>query len=461
MIILRKRLLFWLIKAYAKRWGKNILYFFIIGFFIFLALRLLFPYFVTRLPFVSKETIGMVGPYTVSDLPEEILSKISRGLTKVDKDGSIKPDIAEKWKIAPNGKAYAFYLRKNVYFSDGTNLTADDIKYNFSDVAVERPNKYTIVFKLKDYYSPFLATASRPIFKNNFVGVGDYQVKNIKLNGNFVESVVLYSKKQHNVFVYQLFYPTIVSLKTAFLLGEASKIVNLPDVDFKNTSFNSFKNTFVTKKVNYGKLVTLFFNTKDKLLSSKTLREGLWYTMPDKFDQGERNYSPIANFSYVNKQNANTYQQDLEHAKLLIDKSSTDSVLDKSESATGSGKIVLTITTLAKYHETANVIAKIWKRLNIETKIITVDKIPQSFQIFLGEFNLSSDPDQYTLWHSSQVNNITHYDNKRIDLLLEQGRKELNPEKRVVIYSDFQKYLASDPPASFLFFPYYYEVSKK
>ena len=451
MIVLRKRLIFWLIKAYFKRWGKNILIYFGIGLFVFFLLCLVLSYSKTHMSFTQKEIIGMIGSYTANSLPQEILSKISRGLTKTEMDGTVKPDIAQRWKIAPNGKAYAFYLRKNIYFSDGTNLTSEDINYDFADVNVIRPDKYTIVFNLKDNYSPFLTTVSKPVFRKGFVGVGDYKIKKILFNGDFVESIELYSEKYHKALVYQLFYSTFSALKTAFALGEVSRITNLPDLNFANTTFNSFKNALVEKKTNHAKLVTLFYNTKDKNLSSKTLREGLSYAIPDSFSQGERNASPLPYFSYAN-QGGNTNQEDLEHAKLLIEKSAV---------ATESGKLNLTIDTLSKYEETAKIIADTWKKLNIETKIQVVNQVPASFQVFLGEFNLSPDPDQYTLWHSSQVNNITHYDNVRIDKLLEDGRKELDVQKRMLIYTDFQKYLLSDPPASFLFFPYYYEVSRK
>src|SRR3989344_5662856 len=386
MIVLRKRLLFWLIKAYFKRWGRNILIYFGIGLVIFFLLNKTLSYFIARLPFMEKESIGIIGAYSIDSLPQEILGKISKGLTKTEIGGAVKPDIAERWKIAPSGKAYAFYLLKNIYFSDGTNLTSSDINYDFADVSVTRPDKYTIVFSLKDNYSPFLATVSKPVFKKGYVGVGDYKIKKIELNGNFIKSIELYSEKYHKILTYQLFYPTVSALKTAFALGEVSKITNLPDL------------------------------------------------------------------SYGNQGGYDIYQQDLEHAKLLI---------DKSETGTGIGKISLTIDTLAKYESVANFIANIWKKLNIETKIQVINQIPSSFQIFLGEFSVSSDPDQYVLWHSSQINNITRYNSARVDKLLEDGRKELDVRKRISIYTDFQKYLLSDPPASFLFFPYYYEVSKK
>jgi len=452
MIVVRKRLLFWLIKAYLKKWGKSILVYFGIGLVVFFLLNKFLPYFVSHLPFAEKETIGMVGTYTVDSLPQEILSKISKGLTSANPNGIIKPDIAEKWKISPNGKSYAFYLHKNIYFSDGKNLTSSDINYDFADVIVLKPDKYTVVFTLKDNYSPFLTTVTKPIFKKDFIGVGDYKIKKVKLNGSFIESIELYSEKYHKTLGYQLFYPTISALKIAFSLGEVSKITNLPDLNFRNTTFNSFKNVKVEKKVDHNRLVTLFYNSADKVLSSKVLREGLSYSMSNNFDQGERNPNPLPYFSFANQGGYDTYQQDLEHAKLLIDKSGT---------ATGSGKIDLVIDTLPRYEATAKIIAEAWKKLNIKTKIQITSQMPSSFQVFLGEFNISSDPDQYTLWHSSQINNITHYNNPRIDKLLEDGRKELNIDKRILIYADFQKYLLSDPPASFLFFPYYYEVSKK
>ena len=73
---------------------------------------------------------------------------------------------------------------------------------------------------------------------------------------------------------------------------------------------------------------------------------------------------------------------------------------------------------------------------------------------------MPQDPDQYVLWHSDQRNNITHYKNLRIDKLLEDGRSISDIEKRKKIYADFQKYLTDDAPASFLYFPKEYNLSK-
>ena len=95
-----------------------------------------------------------------------------------------------------------------------------------------------------------------------------------------------------------------------------------------------------------------------------------------------------------------------------------------------------------------------------KSNIEVVETIPSSFQMFLGDINLAKDPDQYVLWHSEQNSNISGYKNLRIDKLLEDGRKTVDINTRKKIYSDFEKYILDDPPASFLYLPYTYEISR-
>ena len=121
----------------------------------------------------------------------------------------------------------------------------------------------------------------------------------------------------------------------------------------------------------------------------------------------------------------------------------------------------LTIKTLRQYKTAADAIAKTWKGLGIDTKIEEVDTLPDTYQVFLGDFSIPKDPDQYTLWHSAQQNNITRYKNLRIDKLLEDGRKTSDINERKSLYDDFQKYLMDDAPAAFLYFPMQYDVKRK
>lgn len=449
-MVFRKRLVYWLLKEYLRKWGKTILFFFLIGLVIFFGLKAFFSLYKPVIPKMKKESIGIVGAYTPDALPPVVLQDLSRGLTKIDTYGKIQPDLAASWQIKNGGKTYIFTLKPHEYFSNGKNVTSESINYNFSDANVKRTGKYTIIYtlKVKDGYTPFLTTVSKPILQNGFVGAGKNKIKNIKLNGDFVQSIELISI-DGEIKKYQ-FYPTADSLKTAFLLGEITKAQALNDDTFRNTSFASFPNTYVTKSVDTTQLVTLFYNTKDAHLSQRDVRAGLTYALPDIFSFGERSYTlyPKSSWAYTTQF---LYSQDLAHAKLLT----------ADLRASKSGSLILSIKTLPKYKDTAETIAKEWEKIGIHSIIDVVDTVPTDFQIFLGDFNLPKDPDQYMLWHTNQENNISKYENKRIDKLLEDGRKTPDGATRRKIYSDFQKYLLADAPAAFLYFPYSYTLIRK
>lgn len=54
-------------------------------------------------------------------------SLIHGGLVTYNERGEIGPGLAERFLISADGKTYTFFLRKNLKFSDGTPLTADDV----------------------------------------------------------------------------------------------------------------------------------------------------------------------------------------------------------------------------------------------------------------------------------------------------------------------------------------------
>ena len=49
-------------------------------------------------------------------------------LVKYDENGELVPSLAKAWEISPDGLTYTFTLRENVKFSDGTPLTAEQVK---------------------------------------------------------------------------------------------------------------------------------------------------------------------------------------------------------------------------------------------------------------------------------------------------------------------------------------------
>ncbi len=51
------------------------------------------------------------------------------GLVTSDHNLNVKPDMAT-WEVSPDGRQYTFHLRSNLYFSDGTPITAQDFAYS-------------------------------------------------------------------------------------------------------------------------------------------------------------------------------------------------------------------------------------------------------------------------------------------------------------------------------------------
>lgn len=451
ILIKRKRLILWLAKAYFKRWGRTILACFILGLIFFSLLYLNRSFISSNVPFlVNEERVGMAGAFTIDDLPSEVLDKVSLGLTKVSEGGRVIPSASERWEIKDEGKTYVFYLRDDLYFTDGEKLTSKNIEYGFTDVTVERPADKVIIFKLRDRYSPFVVTVSRKIFKKNLVGLGEYEIKNVETNGEFIQNITLEKVSGVGRITYS-FYPTQEALKSAFVLGEVTKVKDINDTKVKDIGFENFRNAKISKVVNEERLVTLFYNTEDTLLSDKRVRKALTYSIPDSFRYGKRNPLSYPEGFWGAEHVGLTPKQDIERAKDLLSESS----------ATGSANLKIQLKTLPQYKEVSEEIRKSWQKIGVDAIITETETVPTVYQAFLGEFFVPRDPDQYMLWHSQQPSNITGYKNLRIDKLLEDGRKTVDLNERKKIYADFQKYILDDSPAAFLFFPYNYVVERK
>lgn len=57
-------------------------------------------------------------------------ANVFEGLTRIDRDGKVKPALASSWEISDDGKTYVFRLRSGVTFHDGTTFSASDVKFS-------------------------------------------------------------------------------------------------------------------------------------------------------------------------------------------------------------------------------------------------------------------------------------------------------------------------------------------
>src|SRR5436190_22167980 len=52
------------------------------------------------------------------------------GLVKMKDSSTPEPALAESWKVSDDGTTYTFTLRDGIKFSNGRDITTDDIKYS-------------------------------------------------------------------------------------------------------------------------------------------------------------------------------------------------------------------------------------------------------------------------------------------------------------------------------------------
>ena len=70
-------------------------------------------------------------------IDEVVYANVFEGLTRYQADGSIAPALAESWEISEDGLTYTFTLRPGVKFHDGSDFTADDVKFSLDRARAE------------------------------------------------------------------------------------------------------------------------------------------------------------------------------------------------------------------------------------------------------------------------------------------------------------------------------------
>ncbi len=61
----------------------------------------------------------------------EYIMQLFSGLIRLDDNLEPAPDIAQRWQVSDDGKTYTFYLRHDVKFHNGREVTAEDFKYSW------------------------------------------------------------------------------------------------------------------------------------------------------------------------------------------------------------------------------------------------------------------------------------------------------------------------------------------
>ena len=63
-------------------------------------------------------------------IDEVVYANVFEGLTRIDRDGAVRPALAKSWNVSEDGLAYTFELRDNVRFHDGSTFDARDVVFS-------------------------------------------------------------------------------------------------------------------------------------------------------------------------------------------------------------------------------------------------------------------------------------------------------------------------------------------
>lgn len=431
-------------ERYFQKLTGNIFIYLKLKYFIVLIFLIFFLFILVKflIPNYSQTTIseGMIGVYTNHTLPPTVTNLLSESLVEMDKTGIPQPKLAEKWETDKEFKVYRFKLNNNLFWNDGSKVISSDLKFNLPDLEVKYPDTSTIEFKLADSFSPFPTFLANPVFKNNtFIGLGKYKVSSEETSKEFVTKLVLKprNKDQSLPVLIIRFYPDEKTAKIAFDLGEIDSLIGVSEIK----SYQGTPNIIAKQMQTFNKIVAIFYNTKDNILSDKNFRRALGFSAPEiKGEERAKNSIPSSSWAFNNS--VKDYLGDIEMAKSYFDK------VEKGKKDT----IILTTTPI--FSTLGEAIIKSWKEMGANAVLRIESGIPQNFQALLIQQPIPLDPDQYTLWHSTQgKTNISNYSSPRIDKDLEDGRKTGDIEIRKEKYADFQRVLLDDAPATFLYFP--------
>ncbi|MEK7495548.1 MAG: ABC transporter substrate-binding protein [Patescibacteria group bacterium] len=445
------RYYYWLFLEFVKKYSRLILMSFFIGFISLIGFLSVSPYL--KSIFNKQEIIGLVGNYDFTNLPDEIMTKVSNGLVTINEKGEIVPVLANSWEVKDEGKKYRFYLKNNLLWNDDKKFTASDINYQFSDVKMKVVDKNVLDFYLNKPLGIFPTYLSKPLIRPPLIGIaGFYRLGKYKiLNGSLVELTLVPNTKDLITIKYK-FYNNESDLVTSYKKGEINKMT-LTKKSVADT-FTNWKNSQIIKAVDYSRLLTLFFNNREKNFTNKDIKDAfsMMIDYQKLADFGEIARGPIPPISWAYNPNLKTNIYDIDTATKIIKNEIT---------STGSAKINL--LTSYDYYDVADSIAGEIKKtgLNLDINMITYDR-PDKFDLLLVFWKIPQDPDQYYFWHSTQQEgNISNYANVKIDKLLEEARSTINIEERNKIYQEFQKIIQDDPPALFLYYPYVYTIKRK
>lgn len=418
-------------------------------------------------------------------------------LVKIDKDGKNIPGLAESWQIASDGLSITFKLRQGVKFHDGTAFNAQAVKYTFNRLldpnvrvpqramyraikSVDPVDDYTVKFTLSAPSPALLGALSHTVSGmispasidkdgNSYthyvhpVGTGPYTFKEYVKGSrlSFAKFSEYWGKKPYYDTVDLRIVPEAATRESLVLAGQADMLILPPTADIPNLQKNNKVNVLLAPS---DRIIYIALNTTSPKLKDKRVRQALNYAVDREaiiksvlFGLADPMDAPMAS-SLVGYAKQGSYPYDPAKAKQLLADAGVGNLELKFAAPTGRYvQDFQAAQAVAGYLEKVGVKATP-ATMDWPSYVATVNAPPDKATMdmhMLGWAPSFLDSQQaMEIYNSSNIppkGQATAYlSNPKVDDLLAQASKELDPQKRNQDYADASKIVWDEAPLIFL-----------
>lgn len=456
-----------------------------------------------------------------SEADSDLAQLIFSGLLKYNSRGEAVPDLAERYEVSEDGKVYTIKIKENVKWHDNETLKADDViftiltvqdpafksplRQNWQGVEAEKIDDYLLKITLKSPYSGFAENLTMGIIPKHIweniapdrfylseynlrpIGSGPYRFFDFQKDsqGNIL------SYKMRSFPDYYDSQAFITKFNANFYLDEDSLLTaySKKEIDGMGTigparSVNIKAKASRIYEISLPRYFAVFLNqTKSVALASDKVREALTLATDRNeiiekvlIGKGTAIYSPVLPQMKGYDGEAQKSELNVERAVTILEEEGWKIKEDDNVRTKDSNKMEIEILTLdwPELVSTAEILKEQWAGIGAQVTVnaLSVSDLqqnyirPREYPALLFGQAASFNPDFYSFWHSSQTRdpglNLALFDDKKADEILERLRENSNEEKRMEDLHEFQKILAAETPAIFLYSPtYLYPVSSK
>nr|WP_238525880.1 peptide-binding protein [Methylovorus glucosotrophus] len=465
----------------------------------------------TLIDATAGEPSGLIPMIAGEAAASAVASNIFNSLLKYDKNLELQGELAQNWSVSPDQKTITFKLKPGLKWADGKPLTSADVLFTWklvtddntrtpygSDyklvIRAETPDAATFRVSYANPYAPALDSWAglqilpEHLLKGQDINTTSFRFKPVGSHYYKLEewkpgeriSLVRNPNSTQGP-------PRIDRLVSRFIPDPAAQFLELLADNIDSMTLNPIQySRIVPSREDLKQKLALYkelgnnytylgFNLKHKPFDDIRVRQAINYAIDKQelidgvlLGMGEPVSSPYKPGTRWTNPDLSPYPYDPNKAIALM-KAAGYTGRDKEGYLLRDGKRLSfdILTNQNKQREmSAVLVQRRLKEIGIDANIRVMEWASfigrfiktGDFDVVLLGWGLSLDPDQYSIWHSSQQApgqfNFIGYNNPRVDKLLEQGRLELNPDKRMKIYHEFASILLADSPIVYLYAGY-------